>query len=165
MYRLSIVRHAKSSWDHPGIGDFERPLNERGRRDLPVMAKAAARRLPPSDRLVSSPALRAATTARGFAGGLGVADTEIVFDARIYDAELDTLLVVVRGLNDDDGHVMLFGHNPGFSELALTLAPSCPFAEMPTCAIALLELDIKGWRDAAPGCARLKDYLHPRNAS
>lgn len=146
------------------MSDFERPLNERGLRDLPGMAQRAARRLPRPDRLVSSPALRAATTARGFADTLGVAERDIVFEPRIYDAECDALLALVQGLNDADRHVMMFGHNPGFSELAMSLAP-CPFAEMPTCALVLLELKVEHWSETGLQCGRLREYLHPKNRS
>jgi phosphohistidine phosphatase len=162
MLRLTLVRHAKSSWDDPGVSDFERPLNARGRRDAPVMAVrvAALPRLP--DRLVSSPALRAITTARVFAERLGVAEDDIVLERRIYDATRQVLVEVVRSLPADSRHAMLFGHNPGFSELANWLA-TCPFDEMPTCAVASLELQVAEWREVGAGCGRLARYLFPKD--
>ena len=161
MRLLTLVRHAKSSWDYLELSDFERPLNERGRRDAPVMA-ARCREWPPlPERLVSSPALRAITTARAFALSLGMDTDEIVVQPRIYDATLATLLRVVRALDDGDRHVMLFGHNPGFSQLAHELA-RCSFDEMPTCAVARFDLDIRLWSDAGPGCAQLVRYGYPK---
>jgi phosphohistidine phosphatase len=162
MLRLTLVRHAKSSWDDPEASDFERPLNARGKRDAPVMALrvSALRRLP--DRVVSSPALRAISTARVFADRLGVAEDDIVLDRRIYDASRQTLIQVVRSLPPESRHPILFGHNPGFSELSHWLA-TCSFDEMPTCAVASFELQVAEWREVGPGCGRLARYLYPKD--
>ncbi|AXQ29181.1 hypothetical protein D0B54_10995 [Solimonas sp. K1W22B-7] len=162
MRLLSLVRHAKSSWDYEELSDFERPLNERGRRDAPQMAQRAYRLLGRPDRLVSSPALRAITTAHVFAEAFGLGMDEIQLQPKIYEASPGTLLQLLRQLDDADGHVMLFGHNPGFSQLAGLLAP-CPFDEMPTCAVVQLALDIDHWRDAAPGQGKLRHYLYPKD--
>ena len=164
MLRLTLVRHAKSSWADPGTRDFERPLNPRGTRDAPVMAVRVSelRRLP--DHLVSSPALRAFTTACVFAERLGFATDAIRLESRIYEASRETLADVVRGLDPKARHAMLFGHNPGFSELARWLA-TCPFTDMPTCAIASLELQISDWRELGPGCGKLARYLFPKDGA
>lgn len=143
--------------------DFDRPLNVRGRRDAPAMA-ARVRLLRPPDILVSSPALRAITTAQVFAEALGVAAADIELRPRLYDASLDTLVDAVRDLPAAARHAILFGHNPGFSELARWLA-TCPFHEMPTCAVAGLELQIGAWGELGPGCGRLAHYLHPKDGS
>lgn len=162
MLRLTLVRHAKSSWDDHQASDFERPLNARGRRDAPVMALrvSSLRRLP--DHLVSSPAVRAVSTAHIFAARLGVAEDDIALERRIYDATRTTLVEVVHALPDRARHAMLFGHNPGFSELANWLA-TCPFHEMPTCAVASFELQVADWREVAGGCGRLARYLFPKD--
>jgi len=161
MSLLTLVRHAKSAWDYPELTDFERPLNDRGRRDAPRMAFRATG-LPKVNRIVSSPANRALTTARVFAEHLGIAFDAIHIEPRLYDATRKTVLEVVTGLEGNPAHVMLFGHNPGFSELAHTLG-HCPFDEMPTCAIAHFKLDAKHWKDVAPGAGRLVKYLFPKD--
>lgn len=162
MLRLTLVRHAKASWDEVQARDFERPLDPGGQRDAPVMALrvSALRRTP--DRLVSSPALRAISTARVFAERLGVDERDIVLEPRIYDASLQTLVEVVRSLPDASRHVMLFGHNPAFSELSNWLA-TCPFDDMPTCAVASFELSASAWSEVDAGGGRLARYLHPRD--
>ncbi|MGQ0700957.1 MAG: SixA phosphatase family protein [Panacagrimonas sp.] len=164
MLRLTLVRHAKSSWGDPGLDDFARPLNERGRRDAPAMALRVRKlkRLP--DRLVSSPALRAITTARIFADSLNVRAKDIELGPQIYDASCKALLEVVRSLDPEVRHVMLFGHNPGFSELGRLLA-TCPFDEMPTCAVVCLELQVSSWRETGPGCGRVAEYLYPKDGA
>ncbi|MGQ0502431.1 MAG: SixA phosphatase family protein [Panacagrimonas sp.] len=164
MLRLTLVRHAKSSWDDTALNDFERPLNPRGRRDAPVMAQRFARLNRPPDRLVSSPALRAISTARTFAEVLGMDEAQIELVSAIYEATPATLLGAIRRLDASLRHVMLFGHNPGFSELACLLAP-CPFDEMPTCAVVSLELEVGAWTDASAGCGRLASYLYPKDGA
>ncbi|MGH8457075.1 MAG: SixA phosphatase family protein [Stenotrophobium sp.] len=161
MRLLTLVRHAKSSWDDAKLSDFERPLNERGLRDAPVMAQWAARHLPASDRLISSPALRAITTARVFAQALGVAPAAILVQPRIYEASADTLLNLLRGFDDADGHVMLFGHNPGLSELALQLG-RCDFSNLPTCGLAHFSLKVKNWGEVTADCGELRQYSFPK---
>lgn len=164
MRLLSLVRHAKSSWDYEELSDFERPLNERGRRDAPAMAQRVRRLIGTPDRLVSSPALRAITTAHVFADAFGLGLEEVQLQPRIYEASPATLVQILRQLDDADSHVMLFGHNPGFSQLAGLLAP-CPFDEVPTCAVVHLALDIGHWRDAGPGLGKLHHYLFPKDGA
>lgn len=161
MLLLTLVRHAKSSWDYPELTDFERPLNERGRKDAPRMA-LRAQALPPVSRIISSPATRAIATARMFADALGIEFDAVRVEPRIYDASRKTLMDTLQQLEHSARHVMVFGHNPGFSELAHTLA-TCPFDEMPTCAIAHLQLDLKSWKDLKPGTATLARYLFPKD--
>lgn len=164
MLRLTLIRHAKSSWDDARLSDFERPLNARGRRDAPVMAQRLAELGLDRPHLVSSPALRAITTARTFCEVLGFDAGDIEIRPRIYDASLATLGSLVRTFDQQARHVAMFGHNPGFSELARHFAP-CPFEDVPTCAIASLELDVVRWADAGPGCGRLAHYLYPKDGS
>lgn len=164
MLRLSLVRHAKSSWESPGLIDFQRPLNERGRRDAPAMAVRIRDAGLVPDRLLSSPALRAISTARVFAGVFGIAEDDIQLDSNIFEASVGALLEVVRGFGSIAPHLMLFGHNPGFSEFAHQLA-DCPFVELPTCAIAVLDLDARRWSSVAPRCGRLVRYLYPKDGA
>ena len=161
MRLLTLVRHAKSSWDYPELTDFERPLNERGRRDAPRMAAYVARLIGRPDRIVTSPALRALSTARIFAEVLGVAEHELTIQPRIYEASVGTLLMQVQLLDDADHHVMLFGHNPGFTDLAHALA-RCSFDDMPTCAVVQLGFDVKCWSDVNERSGSERHYAYPK---
>ncbi|SEQ69572.1 phosphohistidine phosphatase [Solimonas aquatica] len=161
MLRLTLIRHAKSSWADDSLDDFERPLNERGRRDAPRMAALAQRELETPARLVTSPALRAISTARVFAETLGIPHDSLLVLPGIYEASGDALLKLLRGMDDCDQHLMLFGHNPGLSELAHYLAP-CSFSELPTCAVAHLELDRARWRELGEHCGHLAYYVTPK---
>lgn len=162
MKSITLLRHAKSSWEYAELSDFERPLNERGRADAPRMAARAAGELPSASRLISSPATRAITTARIFAGPLGFEFDALRIEPRLYNATRKTLLELIHALENTAGHVVLVGHNPGFSELAHTLG-KCPFDEMPTCAVAHFALKVKLWRDVAPGCGELLHFLFPKD--
>jgi phosphohistidine phosphatase len=159
--RLTLIRHAKSSWDYAELSDFERPLNARGRRDAPATARRLAPELERPLRLVSSPALRAITTAHAFAAELGLPHTAIRIDPRIYEATRGTLFSIAQELDDADTHVLMFGHNPGFTELAQLLAP-CPFSEMPTCAVATIAFDARHWRELQPHSGTVLRYEIPK---
>ena len=145
MKTLYLVRHAKSSRADPSLADRDRPLDDRGTRDAPKMARRLARRHVRPDLLVSSPALRALTTAQVFAEELGCKRKDIVVDGRLYASSPEQVLAVVEELDDKRDRVMLFGHNPEFSELARRL--SREISEMPTCAVAELDFDTKSWSD------------------
>lgn len=161
MRLLTLVRHAKSSWDDPTLDDFERPLNERGRRDAPRMAAHVLRSLGRPDRMVSSPAVRALSTAQVFAEACGIETDALRRQPRIYEASADTLLRLVRAFSDNDRHVMMFGHNPGFTELAHRLA-RCSFDDMPTCAVAQIGFDAKSWLDVDERGGTLRFYAYPK---
>jgi phosphohistidine phosphatase len=145
MKTLFLVRHAKSSRDDPTLPDRDRPLDDRGRRDAPKMGKRLARRDMKPDLLVSSPALRALTTAQLIAEEIGFKRKDIVVDDRLYASSPDALLAVIRALDNKLDRVMLFGHNPEFSDLAHRL--SSKIVDMPTSAVAEYHFDTKAWSD------------------
>ena len=140
---LILVRHAKSSWDGIGLPDTERPLADRGKRDAPMMGKRLAKQQAKPDLILSSPARRALATAQIIAKELGYKAKDIVVDDRLYATEPETLLAVVGELKDKLKCVMLFGHNPEFSELAHRL--SSDIALLPTCAVAQFTFETKSW--------------------
>lgn len=161
MRTLYITRHAKSSWSDPELDDFHRGLNDRGLRDAPFMAKAFAERNEPVDLLVSSTAVRALMTARHFTQALGRGKEEIVEERGLYLADLSTLIKRVNTLPDTAQRVMLFGHNPGLSDLVEYLGDA-DLGEVPTCAIVRLDLVIDSWAEASMGLASLVWYDHPK---
>ncbi len=147
MKTLFLVRHAKSSRDDPSLPDRLRPLDDRGRHDASKMGKRLADRGVEPDLLVSSPALRALTTAQLIADEIGYKRKDIVIDEILYASSPDNLLSVICALDDGLGRVMLFGHNPEFAGLAHRL--SSTIIDMATCAIAEFCFDAKAWADVA----------------
>lgn len=161
MHLLTLVRHAKSSWDDPDMSDFDRPLNARGERVAPEMAQRMSDVLERPLLLISSPAVRAISTARIFARALGIAEKQIRQEPRIYDASTGTLLDIVQNLDESITHAVLFGHNPGFSELAQLLSQALP-REMPTCSLVTLSINAAHWRELGPDGARLLRFHYPK---
>jgi phosphohistidine phosphatase len=152
---LFLVRHAKSSRDDPSLPDRERPLDDRGRKDAPAMGKRLSKRGVKPDLLVSSPALRALTTAQLIADEIGYQRTDILVDERLYASSPDDLLAVICALDDKVERAMLVGHNPEFTDLAHRL--SSEIVDMPTCAIAEFRFDAKAWVDVGEvGPAKFK---------
>ena len=145
MKTLFLVRHAKSSRDDPSLPDRDRPLDDRGKQDGPKMGKRLAKRDVKPDLLLSSPALRALTTAQLIAEEIGYKLKDIVVDDRLYASDADDLLAVIRALDKKLNRVMLFGHNPEFTDLAHRL--SSEIIEMPTCAVVEFNFDTKAWSD------------------
>ena len=145
MKTLYLVRHAKSSKDDPRLADRDRPLADVGRKEAPKMGKRLAKRHVRPDLLVSSPALRALTTAQLIADELGYAREDIVVDERPYASNANGLLAVIGALDSKLDRVMLFGHNPEFTDLAHRL--SSDIADMPTCAVAEFHFDTKRWSE------------------
>jgi phosphohistidine phosphatase len=146
MKTLILVRHAKSSWKQRGLPDRLRPLNKRGKRDAPMMGERLAKRRVEVDRVISSPATRALTTAEVIAEEIGHPWDEIVIDERLYHADADEILEVIQELPSHLDEVMLFGHNPGFTDLANTLVPHY-IEMMPTCGVLQVKYDIDEWME------------------
>ncbi len=153
---LLLVRHAKSSWSDSELSDIDRPLNKRGRRNAPEMGCRLADREIMPDRIVSSPAVRALTTARLIASALDFID-DIVVDEDLYGAYSQDVLDLVSEFPDQCRTVMVVGHNPTMTDLA------CRFADedidnVPTCGI--LTIQATAWTDIEYG--RLLDFDYPK---
>lgn len=127
--QLTLIRHAKSSWDDPDLSDFDRPLDRRGLRDAPVMAQLVAGRKQQIDVILSSTAVRAASTAQYFADAL---DCEIEFFDQLYNADPRRVADLVAAREEDN--VAVVAHDPTLSILARHFSPQIP--HMPTCAVA-----------------------------
>ena len=160
MKTLILVRHAKSSWAEPGLADRDRVLNDRGRRNAPEMGKRLAKYPLKPDVILSSPAVRALTTAELMAEELDYKRADIHVDDRLYAAEADRLVEVVRELGDGPKRVMVVGHNPEMTELAQRLSGTID--HMPTCAVAVFTFDIASWRDLGTASLQSSAFYTPR---
>ncbi len=161
MKKLYLVRHAKSSWDNPELRDYDRPLNERGKRDAPRMGKRLKEREITPDLMLSSPAKRALTTCMEIARILGYDKERIKTDKRIYHANEDDLIKVLKEQNDNFDIVMLFGHNPGLTDFANSLFNE-RIINIPTCGIVAGELQISSWKEIKWGCGPLEFFDFPK---
>ena len=123
--------------------DKDRPLNDRGKRDAPKMGKRLAKRDVRPELILSSPAMRALTTAEMIAKKLDYKLKEIVVDDRLYPGDADEMLTIIHRLDNELEVVMLFGHNPALTDLAHRF--SSDIVHMPTCAVAKFKFTAKAW--------------------
>lgn len=161
MRTLFFIRHAKSSWDNPGLRDFDRPLNKRGLHDAPRMAKMLEKQGARPDLLVSSPAKRALTTALFFAGAFGIADESVVREQGIYEAYPTDIMHIVSSLPDSARTVLLFGHNPTLTELANRFSDDF-IDNVPTCGIVQVESSADSWQSFFDDNARVRACFFPK---
>ena len=146
MLQLTLLRHAKSCWDND-LPDFERPLNKRGLQSAPKMAERLKARKCRPDLALVSPARRALETARIVLPALGLEEDEIRLEERIYDGACGLLLDLVRETDSHFKHLLLVGHNPGFTELWNILARD-KVPNIPTCGAFCLKFpDLENWED------------------
>jgi phosphohistidine phosphatase len=159
MKTLLLMRHAKSSWEQPGLRDFDRPLNGRGLKAAPLVGRYLhAQGLKP-DLIVSSPANRAQHTAQLVHEAANFT-APIRYEAAIYEASLDELLAVVHSLDETAETVLLVGHNPGFSVLLSHLTNTAE--DMTTAAVANVSLDSETWATVRAGQGRLEWLVKPK---
>jgi len=162
MKYLLLMRHAKSAWDIPGQSDFERTLNERGKKDAPEMGKRIRKKDFMPEIIVSSPARRALKTAREVAGELGYDEKNIQQETEIYEADIDDLMHVIRSFNDEASRVLMVGHNPSFTGMVGTLTNT--FIEnMPTSGVALIRFDIQSWKQVSKHSGTLEWFDYPKS--
>jgi phosphohistidine phosphatase len=145
MKTLYIVRHAKSSWKDSALSDFDRPLNKRGKRDVPDMgARLKALNILP-DILISSPANRALTAAKGIAEQIGYPFTRIVEEDGLYHASSRSIIQLIANTDNKRDSLMIFGHNPGFTYLINELSDFY-LNNLPTTGICGIEFPIDSWK-------------------
>lgn len=161
MLQLTLIRHAKSSWDDPTLSDFDRPLNKRGMKNAPLMGKIISKHGLVFDRIVASPALRAITTARLIAAKQGFPEQDIQQREELYDASGSELLDCVHSLDSQYQSIALVAHNPGLTDLCNRLGGES-IANLPTCAVAVIEFDLDDWEAVSDESGRLALYEYPR---
>ncbi|WP_242926505.1 SixA phosphatase family protein [Pontibacter vulgaris] len=162
MKTLYILRHAKSSWKFEELSDHDRPLSKRGRDDAPLMGQELAARQVKPDMILSSPAVRAITTATLVSKELDYDPDDVVIDDRIYGADKDDLLEVVRETPADVDKLLLIGHNDALTEFANMLAPE-PVSSIPTAGIVAVQFDCESWFEINRGNAELLFFDFPQN--
>jgi phosphohistidine phosphatase len=159
MKHLYVIRHAKSSWADEGMRDFDRPLNDRGQKNAPMMAERLKARSH-IDHFVVSPAKRTRQTAKHFTSAFSFPENKIQWEESIYEAPVTALIDVVQKLDDKFDSVAFIGHNYGVSLLVAYLTGES--VQMPTCAIATIELEIDSWSLISREIGRLIDYDFPK---
>jgi phosphohistidine phosphatase len=162
MKTLTLVRHAKSSISEQDMPDIERPLNERGSTDAPIIAGIIAKKLKPKpDLILSSNALRAMTTANIFAEALGYPEDFVLVENGIYDRGTKYIINLLKTQSDDVNSILLFGHNPEVTSLATYFLGDF-IGSLPTCAVMAIDFDIDRWSEIEDINGVLKFFEFPK---
>lgn len=156
---LILVRHAKSDWAEPGLIDFDRPLNKRGRKDAPAMAQRLLDRKVPVDGIVSSPAVRAATTAACFAETLQLKPEYI---SELYLAGPEVLFQIVSSLSYTLNRVIIVSHNNGLTDFANMLT-NARIDNIPTCGVFAVKVDCTSWEQFREAKKGFLFFDYPKN--
>lgn len=146
MKSVLLIRHAKSDWADPSLKDFDRPLNDRGKRDAPIMAHRLLDKKVKIDAFISSPAKRAKKTAELFAGQYKKDKKDIIFFDKLYLADTETFFDVISQTDDEYSTIAVFSHNEGITQFANQLS-DVRVDDMPTCSIFAVKMKLKKWKD------------------
>jgi phosphohistidine phosphatase len=161
MKSLLLVRHAKSSWNGEVAHDFDRPLNDRGKKDAPEMALRLVRNHIAIDAFVSSPARRAKKTATYFIHAYGRGEDDLLFVPQLYHASTDNFIQVVGDLSDEYQTVVLFSHNPGITDYVNTLT-QVKIDNMPTCGVFAVRAAALSWQEFAQATKEPWFFNYPK---
>ncbi len=159
MKKLAILRHAKSSWDDPGLDDFNRPLNERGWKAARRMGRDFNQRGLKFDLVLSSTSARTRETIDGIQQHYDF-KAPIRFEDELYHASETTLMDIIRSLDDGLRSPLIVGHNPGLEMLIADLTRHRH--KFPTGALAMIELPVSHWAKVEHGSGRLAELIRPK---
>lgn len=164
---LGLLRHAKSDWDDTAQRDFDRGLNDRGRRGAALIGKHITEHGIKWDALIASPAVRVKETLAD-----ALPQHAPVFDERLYLASSDTIIETVEShAADDHAAILVAGHNPGLQDTLLDLVSPArendlfreAVVKFPTATFAVLELKIDAWSELRKHIATLTHFARPRD--
>jgi phosphohistidine phosphatase len=164
MKTLYLVRHAKSDWNHGNLPDIDRPLNERGYRDAHTMSRLMKEKKIIPDLIITSPAIRAISTALIFVRNFNLNQSDIVINPDLYESSEKQYLGTISQVDNHFKNIMVFGHNPIITNLVNNLTISYT-ANMPTCSIAGIRhaAHLNEWKDFANSTAELVFFDFPKN--
>ncbi|MEE1944803.1 histidine phosphatase family protein [Pedobacter sp. KR3-3] len=160
--QLLLIRHAKSDWGNAGLRDFDRPLNGRGKNNAPEMAERLVKQQIVPELMVSSPALRAITTAKYFAAAWHIPIENIQLEPAIYEANVKSLLKVINQLDDQYDQIALFGHNPGLTDLANYLCNG-HIVNMPTASVIRIQFPFDSWKLISSNTGNVLLFDYPKS--
>ncbi len=157
------MRHAKSSWGNPGLADFDRPLNDRGKEDAPKMAQKLLEEKIKIDCFVSSPAKRAQKTAKLFMKEYDEKKEKLILVTSLYEATVSNFYQAIENFDDDCESVAMFSHNPGVTDFVNSLTDYST-DNMPTCGVFAISIDTKKWKHFKESNKKFLFFDFPKNA-
>lgn len=161
MKTLYIVRHAKSSWDYPGLPDEQRPLLEKGKKRTKRIIDFLLEKEVVVDFIISSPAVRAFETAKIIGKALKHQEEEIQKDSLLYQADAERLHNLFFDLPSGVDSLMIFGHNPTLTNFANDfIVPKID--SIPTSGVVCIDFDIEQWEDISSFKSKLRFFITPK---
>ena len=160
MKTILFARHAKSNWNEPGTSDFERPLNEKGKIDAPLMAKYLQQCGYIIHEIISSDAARALATAEEYKKYL-TPDIPVVQNHSIYAASELDIIDLIKLLPANQSTVMIVGHNPTMTEV-VNYYTEDGVSDMPACSVAIVQYEVANWEDIKIGSGDLLAFEYPK---
>lgn len=160
MRELILIRHAKSDWSNPLLDDFERPLNKRGSKNAPFMAKILKKEIQKPDLIISSPSFRTKLTLEYFLKEFEYKG-EVIFEKSIYEAPFENLLKVIKNIDDKYKTIFLIGHNPGLNDLANFLLGSFE-DNIATSGVLKIDFDTNSWKNISKDNSKLIFFKYPK---
>lgn len=161
---LTLIRHAKSSWQDAGVDDFHRPLNRRGLADSSWMPAQIARRVDMPEQIFCSAAVRAVQTCQALCDEYAIDATKVVVDAALYLAAAGEIMTYLGNNAGQARHVFVIAHNPGLTNLFNHLVDR-PIDNLPTFAVAHLQLAAENWSAVGAHCASVEHLMLPKELS
>jgi len=158
--QLFIIRHAKSSWDSDAKSDFDRPLNNRGRRDAPLMGEVLKELDILPNLILSSSAKRTTMTALILAEKIGY-DKEIIFEDDLYLASDSEIYDMIKRVDDSVDSLFLIAHNPGVTNFINRFTDDY-ISNMPTCGIYAIEFEVESWQEVKPRRGKKLFFEYPK---
>lgn len=159
---IYLIRHAKSSWDRAGITDWERDLNDRGRKDGPRMAEYCLQNFSQPERILSSDSQRTRSTAAYLVEGGWIQNESLTFNNDLYLARHDEIIDQLEALPDELGSVAIIAHNPGIHLAAIQLSESQKILKFPTFAIVRLKTSITNWQSLSSCRCEVDSFVFPK---
>lgn len=161
MKTLLLIRHSKSDWSDTSITDKERPLNKRGKRDAPFMARLIKEKGIIPDAMMTSPAERAIQTAKYFSEEFNFDSRKIMIRDEVYSQGASAIRKILSQLNDSYNCVFLFGHNPDITLLANQLSDT--FIEnIPTTGVVCVDFQFESWQKLLTQQGKLRFFEYPK---
>ncbi len=161
MKTVYLIRHAKSDWNSSYLTDFRRTLNNRGKKDAPLMGKKLNSLNAFPELVLSSPAERAKQTITAICKEINYPEENIYFNESIYHSSTEDLIQLLNQLDDELEIIFLVGHNPGFTYLSNYLTDDY-IDNIVTCGIVKIELEINSWNELIKGIGRKIFYIYPK---
>lgn len=160
MKKIILIRHAKSAWDQPSLADHDRPLANRGLLAAPKMGQRLSEKGIKPDRIISSTAERAKSTAQLVAKELNTPEETIWLDRDLYHASAHTMISILKKLPESIQTVLLVGHNPGMNELVYLLGGK--IENLPTAGVFAVKSSDQ-WKEFDPRRVDFWFFDFPKN--